>query len=64
MKKVEIEQLVWAKDCAAMLGCSVNLVSAVKKHLGIERKKVFPSEICKFLKQHPEFKLTDVWPGK
>lgn len=50
-----VEKMVFPGECADMLGCRVALICAAKKILRIKRRKVFPSEIEKFLKDNPDF---------
>lgn len=63
-KAPEIEKLVFPSECAKRLGCGVGLVSAVKRVLGITRKKVFPSEIYKYLRANPNFTMSSAYPKK
>lgn len=60
----KIEKMVWPADCAKMLGVRVGMISAAKRHLGIERKKVFPSEMESFFKTNPGFTASQVYPRK
>lgn len=60
----QIEKLVFPSVCAKRLGVTVATVSAVKRVMGIERKKVFPSEVCGYLKTHPEFTVTQIYKKK
>lgn len=63
-KASQVEQMVWPSDCAKMLGVQVGMISAAKKQMGIERKKVFPSEMETFFKTHPGFTMSSVYPRK
>jgi len=63
-KTLQIEKMVFPSECAEMLGTNVGLICAAKRKLGIERRKVFPSELEKFFKQHPDFNRSDVYPKK
>lgn len=59
-----VEKMVLPSECAKILGISTAMVSAVKKMSGILRKKVFPSEIESYLKEHPEFTISVAYPSK
>jgi len=58
---IEIEKMVLPSECAKKIGCRVQLVSAVKRRLGIHRRKVFPSEIVGYIKDNPGFMESDVY---
>lgn len=60
--KAVVEKMVFPSVCAEMLGVGVTMISAAKKVMGIERKKVFPSEMEKFFKDHPEFTASEAYP--
>jgi len=63
-KPNQVEQMVWPSACAKMLGVQVSMISAAKKMMGIERKKVFPSEMENFFKVNRDFTLEKAYPRK
>lgn len=63
-KANKVEQMVWPSECAKMLGVQVGMISAAKKQMGIERKKVFPSEMENFFKANRGFTMSVAYPRK
>lgn len=64
MPKTKIEKMVFPKQAAKMLGVQVGMISAAKKQMGIERKKVFPSELEAFFKRERGFTFAKAYPRK
>lgn len=55
------ENPVKLQDACRELGVGKTYLCAVKKHLRIPGRFVFPSEIRKFMKAHPEFRSRQVY---
>lgn len=63
-KDIPVERMVWPSECAKLLGTNLTTLSAAKNHMGIHRKKVFPSEMEAFFKQNPNFNPKAVYQTK
>lgn len=60
----EIETPVNATQACRLFGWGRSRMTAIKRSMGIKGRYLFPSDVVKFLKAHPDWKMTDAYPRK
>ena len=62
---MNVELPIKVKDCRALLGVGETYMSAVLRIMGLGRvRRVLLSSVAKYLREHPQFKMTDIYPKK
>jgi hypothetical protein len=56
------ENPVNSKRARRELGWGETMMSAVKKAMGIKARYFFLSDVRMFIREHPDFKIRDVYP--
>lgn len=56
------ENPVNSKRAREVLGWGETMMSAIKKAMGIKGRYFFLSDVRKFIRDHPDFKVRDAYP--
>jgi hypothetical protein len=59
---IETENPVNSKTACEVLGVGGTMMSAVKRAMGISGRYFFLSDVRKFIRDHPDFRVRDVYP--
>ena len=59
---IDTENPVNLKQACKVLGWGETMMSAVKKAMGIKGRYFFLSDVRKFIREHPDFRVRDVYP--
>lgn len=64
MSDKPIEPMVNGMQACKALGIGATMMSAIKRQMGITSGKFFLSDVTKWLRNNPTFKLSDVYKHK